>query len=86
MSYTSTFMFDSPFYLRKLRKVVSKTKKMVQSNGKYPKKLTSLSMLYPRLLQKKETSAAGFEPTRAEPSRFLVYRLNHSAKRTMFYP
>ena len=38
-----------------------------------------------RKKQKKKitTSAAGFEPTRAEPSRFLVYRLNHSAKRTV---
>ena len=26
------------------------------------------------------TTPAGFEPTRAEPSRFRIYRLNHSAK------
>ena len=25
------------------------------------------------------TQSAGFEPARAEPNRFLVYRLNHSA-------
>ena len=30
-----------------------------------------------------ETTSAGFEPTRAEPSRFRVYRLNHSAKMPM---
>ncbi len=28
-------------------------------------------------------TSAGFEPTRAEPSRFRVYRLNHSAKMPM---
>ncbi len=28
---------------------------------------------------KKITQSAGFEPARAEPNRFLVYRLNHSA-------
>ena len=26
-----------------------------------------------------ETTSAGFEPTRAEPTRFRVWRLNHSA-------
>ena len=31
-------------------------------------------------LPKKQTSPAGFEPARDKPSRFLVYRLNHSAK------
>ena len=28
---------------------------------------------------KKYSQSAGFEPARAEPNRFLVYRLNHSA-------
>ena len=28
---------------------------------------------------KKVTTSAGFEPARAKPSRFLIYRLNHSA-------
>ena len=28
------------------------------------------------------TSATGFEPARAEPNRFQVYRLNHSAMLT----
>ena len=38
------------------------------------------------------TTAAGFEPARADPSGFLVHRLNHSAKppaslsRTSFLP
>ena len=30
--------------------------------------------------QKKITTTAGFEPARAEPKRFLIFRLNHSAK------
>ena len=29
---------------------------------------------------KKLTTTAGFEPARAEPKRFLIFRLNHSAK------
>ena len=29
---------------------------------------------------KKITTTAGFEPARAEPKRFLIFRLNHSAK------
>ena len=36
-----------------------------------------------KVLKKIETSAAGLEPTREFPSRFLVYRLNHSATRTL---
>ena len=28
----------------------------------------------------REATSTGFEPMRAEPSRFRVYRLNHSAK------
>ena len=31
------------------------------------------------------TSPPGFEPGRVEPSRFQVYRLNHSAKVTLTY-
>ena len=27
----------------------------------------------------KESTPAGFEPARAKPNRFLIYRLNHSA-------
>src|SRR5699024_9030978 len=30
--------------------------------------------------RKRETTTTGFEPVRAEPSRFLVYPLNHSGK------
>ena len=30
--------------------------------------------------QKNNTTSAGFEPARAEPKRFLILRLNHSAK------
>ena len=30
-------------------------------------------------LRKNITTPAGFEPARAKPSRFLIYRLNHSA-------
>ena len=29
---------------------------------------------------KKKSTTAGFEPARAEPKRFLIFRLNHSAK------
>ena len=32
--------------------------------------------------EKKSPWSAGFEPARAEPNRFLVYRLNHSATTT----
>src|SRR6218665_3314053 len=31
------------------------------------------------IITPKETQSTGFEPVRAEPNRFLVYRLNHSA-------
>ena len=30
-------------------------------------------------LKLKNTTSAGFEPARAKPKRFLVFRLNHSA-------
>ena len=30
------------------------------------------------------TQSAGFEPARAEPNRFLVYRLNHSATTALY--
>ena len=30
--------------------------------------------------QKENTTSAGFEPARAEPKKFLILRLNHSAK------
>ncbi len=30
-------------------------------------------------MKKKNTTRMGFEPTRAEPNRLAVYRLNHSA-------
>ena len=32
--------------------------------------------------EEKKSLSAGFEPARAEPNRFLVYRLNHSATTT----
>ena len=35
-------------------------------------------------IKQKFTTAAGFEPTRAEPMRFLISRLNHSAMLSMF--
>ena len=34
---------------------------------------------------KKITTTAGFEPARAEPKRFLIFRLNHSAKLPCYY-
>ena len=34
--------------------------------------------------QKKRSTRMGFEPTRAEPNRLAVYRLNHSATSSSF--
>ena len=35
--------------------------------------------------QKEKSTTAGFEPARGDPSRFLVYRLNHSATSSCIY-
>ena len=35
---------------------------------------------FPQFFLKKLSTTAGLEPARAKPKRFLIFRLNHSAK------
>ena len=39
----------------------------------------TLGTIIPASVLKNSSQSAGFEPARAEPNRFLVCRLNHSA-------
>jgi hypothetical protein len=47
--------------------------------GSNPTGVVTFSFLKYFYASKKNTTPAGFEPARAKPNRFLIYRLNHSA-------
>ena len=70
---------------------MNRLQKLIHSHT-LPSSLGRISMLFSLLndcqrhihsVNSQKPLSAGFEPARAEPNRFLVYRLNHSATTTV---